>query len=177
MAMPKKQELVFFSLIPFYTTIEAGTPKLTRIQFYMHDIVGGTNATTIRVVGRLSNYTGSDPTTSTFGAVSVMDNPLTTTPDKNSALMGYTQGMYTMASQQDEFGLLMTMTYSITSGRFKGSSLSVVSQNLVLNEVREMPVVEGTGVFRLARGYCLARTYSMDQLDTMIGYNVTLLHY
>ena len=71
----------------------------------------------------------------------------------------------------------MTVTYSFTRGRFNGSSLSVVGRNPIMSEVREMPVVGGTGVFRFARGYCFARTYSMDQMDAVIGSNVTVLHY
>ena len=71
----------------------------------------------------------------------------------------------------------MTLTYGFISGPYNGSSFSVVGRNPVMNEVREMPIVGGTGIFRLARGYCFARTYSMYQMDAVIGYNVTILHY
>nr|DAD32026.1 TPA_asm: hypothetical protein HUJ06_010877 [Nelumbo nucifera] len=67
-----------------------------------------------------------------------MDNPLIATPDINSTLMGRAQGLYAMFSQQN-------------------NSLSVVGRNPILNEVREMPIVKGTGVFRIACGYCLAK--------------------
>uniref|UniRef100_A0A2N9J8S7 Dirigent protein n=1 Tax=Fagus sylvatica TaxID=28930 RepID=A0A2N9J8S7_FAGSY len=164
--------LVFAS----YTT-EALKSKTTRTQFYMHDIVGGPNPTAIRVAGRLSNYTGSDPIAAMFGSISVMDNPLTVTPNPNSTVIGRAQGIYAMSSQHDEFSLLMTLTIKFISGAYNGSSFSVVGRNPVMNEVREMPIVGGTGIFRLARGYCFARTYSMDQMDAVIGYNVTLLHY
>ena len=130
-------------------------------------MVSGPNATAVQVAGRLSNYTGSDPIAAMFGSVSVMDNPLTETPEPNSTLIGRAQGVYAMASQHDEFSLLMTVTYSFTRGRFNGSSLSVVGRNPIMSEVREMPVVGGTRVFRLARGYCFARTYSMEQMDAV----------
>ena len=177
MSMPTNLVLLLFSLLAFSTITEARKQKLTRLQFYMHDIVSGPNATAIRVAGRLSNYTGSDPVAAMFGSVSVMDNPLTVTPELNSKLIGRAQGVYAMASQHEEFSLLMTLTYSFTRGRFKDSSLSVLGRNPIMSEVREMPVVGGTGVFRLARGYCFARTYSMDQMDAVIGYNVIVLHY
>ena len=177
MATPRKLVLLLFSLLAFSTVTKARKKKLTRLQFYMHDIVSGLNATAVRVAGRLSNYTCSDPIAAMFGSVSVMDNPLTETPEPNSTLIGRAQGVYATASQHDEFSLLMTVTYSFTRGRFNGSSLSVVGRNPIMSEVREMPVVGGTRDFRLARGYCFARTYSMDQMDAVIGYNVTVLHY
>ena len=151
--------------------------KVTRVQFYMHDIIGGPNATAVKVAGRLSNYSGSDPIAAMFGSVSVMDNPLTVKPHLNSTVIGRAQGIYAASSQHKELSLLMTLTYAFTGGSYNGSSISVVGRNPVMSEVREMPVVGGTGIFRLARGYCLARTYSLDQIHAIIGYNVTIIHY
>ncbi|TYG41974.1 hypothetical protein ES288_D12G219400v1 [Gossypium darwinii] len=163
---------VFFSV---HNTV-ALKQKATRIQFYMHDIVGGPQPTAVRVAGR-SNFTGQDSIAAMFGSISVMDNPLTATPSMNSTLVGRAQGIYAMSSQEKELSLLMTLTYAFTTGPYSGSTFSVVGRNPVMKEVREMPVVGGTGKFRLARGYCLARTYSMTQMEAVIGYNVTLLHY
>lgn len=158
-------------------TTEGLKRSITRMQFYMHDVVGGPNPTAVRVAGRLSNYTGTDPIAAFFGSVYMMDNPLTATPDPKSALMGRAQGIYSMASQRDEFSLLMTLTYGFTGGAYNGSTFSVVGRNPVMSEEREMPVLGGTGMFRLARGFCIARTHSADQMDAIIGYNVTLIHY
>uniref|UniRef100_A0A2P2NFN8 Dirigent protein n=1 Tax=Rhizophora mucronata TaxID=61149 RepID=A0A2P2NFN8_RHIMU len=151
-------------------------PKKANIQFYMHDIVSGPNATAIQVAGK-ENSTSSDPIAAMFGAIYVMDNPLTVRPDYNSTVIGRAQGIYAMSSQQKEFSLLMTLTMAFTAGPYNGSSISVVGRNPILQQVREMPVVGGTGIFRLARGYCLARTHSTDQMDAIIGYNVTVIHY
>lgn len=168
--------LVFmaFSLVVHNTV--ALKQKATRIQFYMHDIVGGPQPTAVRVAGR-SNFTGQDLIASMFGSIFVMDNPLTATPSMNSTLVGRAQGIYVMSSQEKELSLLMTLTYAFTAGPYNGSTFSVVGRNPAMEEVREMPIVGGTGKFRLARGYCLARTYSMTQTAAVIGYNVTLLHY
>ncbi|XP_021909568.1 dirigent protein 23-like [Carica papaya] len=157
-------------------TATALKPKVTQIQFYMHDIVGGSNPTAIQVAGR-SNFTSPDPIADTFGSVFVIDNPLTVTPDPNSTVVGRAQGIYAMASKENELSLLMSLTCSFTGGAYNGSSFSVLGRNPVMNEEREMPVVGGTGIFRLARGYCLARTSSIDQIVAVIGYNVTLIHY
>ncbi|XP_062115021.1 dirigent protein 23-like [Humulus lupulus] len=158
-------------------TTEAAKPNLTNIQFYMHDVVGGPNATAVQVASRLTNYTGSDPIATMLGSIYVMDNPLTATPEPNSTLVGRAQGMYVISSQHNEFSLHMTLTYVLAAdGPYNRSTFSVVGRNPVMNDVREMPVVGGTGMFRLARGYCFAKTHSTDQMDAIIGYNVTLLH-
>ncbi|XP_065850974.1 dirigent protein 22-like [Euphorbia lathyris] len=150
--------------------------KKTNIQFYMHDVVGGPKPSAVRVAGR-DNFTSPDPIAAMFGSIFVMDNSLTVSPNPNSTVVGRAQGIYAMASQQNELSLLMTLTYEFITGPYNGSSFSVLGRNPVMSEVREMPVVGGTGIFRLARGYCLAKTHSMDQMDAIIGYNVTLLHY
>ncbi|KAK3225474.1 hypothetical protein Dsin_005336 [Dipteronia sinensis] len=92
-------------------------------------------------------------------------------------VLGRAQGIYAMSSQQNEFSLLMTSTYNFITGPYNGSSFSFLGRIPVMSELREMPVVGGTGKFRLARGYCLAKTFSMDQMDAVIGYDVTLIHY
>lgn len=170
--------IVLAAVITVLGTTDATKPNVTHIQFYMHDVVGGPNPTAVQVAGRTSNYTGADPIAAVFGSVYVMDNPLTATPDPNSTLVGRAQGIYAMSSQYNEYSLLMTLTYVFAAnGPYNGSTFSVVGRNPVMNEVREMPVVGGTGLFRLAKGYCFARTHSMDQMDAIIGYNVTLIHY
>ncbi|KAF8399663.1 hypothetical protein HHK36_015534 [Tetracentron sinense] len=169
--------LLFIALLGSLCTTEALKSKVTNVQFYMHDIVGGPNPTAVRVAGRPSNFSGSDPIAAMFGSIYVIDNPLTVTPNPNSTVMGRAQGIYAMASQHDEFSLLMTLTYEFISGPYNGSSFSVVGRNPVMRAVREMPIIGGTGIFRLARGYCFASTHSMDEMDAVIGYNVTLIHY
>ncbi|KAL6995016.1 hypothetical protein U1Q18_005150, partial [Sarracenia purpurea var. burkii] len=156
---------------------EAKKPKVARIEFYMHDVVGGSSPTAVQVAGRSSNVSNLDPIAAMFGSIFVMDNPLTVAPHMNSTLIGRAQGIYAMSSQYDEFSLLMTLTYNFVSGPYNGSSFSVVGRNPIMREVREMPIVGGTGMFRFARGYCLAKTYSTHQMDAVIGYNVTLVHY
>eukprot|EP01018_Ginkgo_biloba_P024415 Gb_12515 [translate_table: standard] len=151
-----------------------GKEKVTHLQFYMHDIVLGKNATVIQVAP--GNSTASAMEGSLFGSVFVIDDPLTETPDPNSRLVGRAQGLYAISSQ-GEFSLLMALTYAMESGKFKGSTLSVVGKNMVLRKQREMPIVGGSGQFRLARGYAFAQTYSIQGPDAIIGYNVTVFHY
>ena len=45
--------------------------------------------------------------------------------------------------------------------------------------IREMPIVGGSGFFRFARGYAQARThvYNAKTGDAVVEYNVYVLHY
>ncbi|CAI9100971.1 OLC1v1038169C1 [Oldenlandia corymbosa var. corymbosa] len=51
--------------------------------------------------------------------------------------------------------------------------------NSVFDKVREMPVVGGSGVFRLARGYAQAKTvvFDLKSGDAIVEYNVYVFHY
>ncbi|XP_019153098.1 PREDICTED: dirigent protein 1-like [Ipomoea nil] len=173
--------VVAILLAAYSSPTEAQNANVSTLQFYLHDIVSGPNPTAVRVAGPPpSNATSSNPLASIFGSIYVFDDPLTATPELNSTLVGRAQGLYAAAaaSLNDEFALQMTVTYAFVSGPYNGSSITVAGRNPVMRDgPRELPVVGGTGAFRLARGYCLAKTYSMHGMDAVIGYNVTIIHY
>nr|GFD35528.1 dirigent protein 23-like [Tanacetum cinerariifolium] len=97
---------------------------------------------------------------------------------KNSKLIGHARGMYGQAAQND-LGLIMVLTYGFIDGIYKDSSFSLLSLNPAMQAVREMTIVGGTGLFRLARGYALAQTYWIDPTtgDAIVGYNATIVTY
>ncbi|KAF7138412.1 hypothetical protein RHSIM_Rhsim07G0062600 [Rhododendron simsii] len=101
-----------------------------------------------------------------------------TGPELTSKLVGRAQGMYTLASQKSNPELLMVVTYKFVVGPYNGSSISVLGRNPVMNDVREFPVVGGSGLFRLARGYALAHTVMFDIAtgDATVEYNVYVMH-
>lgn len=154
--------------------VEAGAGKevVTTLQFYFHDILSGRNPSAVRIV------TPSQSSSTSFGMVNMVDDPLTVSPDPNSKIVGRARGMYGSAGQTD-FGLIMVMSYVFTDGIYDGSSFSLLSINPAGNPVREMAIVGGTGLFRLAKGYAIANTYSFDPNtgDAVVGYNVTLATY
>ncbi|CAM8968639.1 unnamed protein product [Rhodiola kirilowii] len=148
--------------------------KLSHLHFYFHDTVSGKNPTAILVARPLSgNYTLGG-----FGGINIIDDPLTIGPESSSKLVGKAQGMYASASQSD-IGLMMLMNFAFLEGKFSGSTLSILGKNAVLLEVREMPIVGGSGIFRFARGYAQARTHTIDLKtgDAVVEYNVYVLHY
>ncbi|KDP27569.1 hypothetical protein JCGZ_19574 [Jatropha curcas] len=146
---------------------------VTNLQFYFHDTVSGKNPSAIKVAQ--SAYTEKSPTL--FGTIMMADDPLTEGPDPKSKLVGRAQGLYGSAGQ-DELCLIMAMNFAFTNGMSNGSSLSVLGKNSALSPVRELPIVGGTGVFRLARGYAVAKTHWFDITtgDAIVGYNITVMH-
>ncbi|RDX67018.1 Dirigent protein 2, partial [Mucuna pruriens] len=141
--------------------------KLSHLHFFFHDVVGGRNQTAVRVAAA----PGTDKSPTQFGAVVMMDDPLTARPDAASKVVGRAQGMYASASQR-ELGFLMALNFAFTEGKYNGSSLSVLGRNTVASAVREMPVVGGSGLFRFASGYAQARTHSFGELEAVVEYDV-----
>ncbi|GAV63990.1 Dirigent domain-containing protein [Cephalotus follicularis] len=148
--------------------------KLSHLHFYFHDIVSGRNPTAVPVAKASMTNTSS----SFFGSVMMMDDPLTVKPELSSKRVGSAQGIYASASQKD-IGLLMVMNFVFTEGKYNGSNLSVLGRNAAFLGMREMPIVGGSGVFRFARGYAQARTHTVDfeTGDAIVEYNVYVFHY
>ncbi|KAL8543231.1 hypothetical protein ACS0TY_003949 [Phlomoides rotata] len=148
--------------------------RVTKLHFYFHDVVSGNNPTAIPVAR--GNSTFKSPTL--FGLVSIIDNPLTTGPGPKSKIMGRAQGI-TGYTSSEEMCLLMTMNFVFTGGKYNGSALTVVGNNPIGNDYREMPVVGGSGVFRLAQGVATAETAKFDPRsgNAVVEYNVMVLHY
>uniref|UniRef100_M1C4L9 Dirigent protein n=2 Tax=Solanum tuberosum TaxID=4113 RepID=M1C4L9_SOLTU len=142
--------------------------KVTKFHFYFHDITSGKNPTAVPIIKSKS------PTF--FGYVAMIDDPLTVGPEVNSTLVGRAQGIYGGAGQK-EAALLMTLNFVFTTGKYNGSTLSVLGRNPAFHKYREMPIVGGSGVFRLAQGIATAKTYWMNATDAIVEYNVIVLHY
>ncbi|XP_010547336.1 PREDICTED: dirigent protein 22-like [Tarenaya hassleriana] len=146
------------------------TPRhnITHLHFFFHDMVAGKNPTVVKIAGPT---TASNPYG--FGATMMADDALTEDRDRSSGEIGRAQGIYAVAAQND-VALLMVMNFVFTSGEYKGSSLSLLGRNHVMDDVREMPVVGGSGAFRHARGYALAHTVWFDNTtgDATVEYNV-----
>ncbi|KAK7264168.1 hypothetical protein RJT34_31773 [Clitoria ternatea] len=147
---------------------------VTNLQFYFHDTLSGQNPSAVRVAQPVDK---NKSFITLFGALMMADDPLTETSDPKSKMVGRAQGLYGSACQE-EIGLIMAMSFSFTDGPYNGSTFALLGKNSAMNPVREMPVVGGTGLFRMARGYAIAKTHWLDPTtgDAIVGYNVTLVH-
>ncbi|KAK6937030.1 Dirigent protein [Dillenia turbinata] len=145
--------------------------KFSHFRFYWHDIVSGSNPTSVTVVHPPSN-------SSTFGQINMIDNPLTEGPNLTSKLIGKAQGFYGSASQEG-IGLIMVMNFAFMEGKYNGSTITVLGRNMIFTKIREMAVIGGTGVLRFARGYAQASTYyaNFTTRDAIVEYNCYVVHY
>nr|GEX11983.1 dirigent protein 21-like [Tanacetum cinerariifolium] len=99
-------------------------------------------------------------------------------PERTSKIVGRAQGLYA-ADDLNELSIIMVLNYVFVEGKYNGSTLSILGRNLVTSKVREMPIVGGSGLFRFARGYALAKTHflNVSNGDAVVEYNVYVLHY
>ncbi|XP_010024253.2 dirigent protein 22-like [Eucalyptus grandis] len=148
--------------------------KLSHLHFYLHDVVSGRNPTAVLVAEAKTTNTSATG----FGAIVVIDDPLTEGPEASSKIVGRAQGLYSSASL-NEAGLLMVQNYVFTEGKYNGSTLSVLGRNAVFSSMREMPIVGGSRLFGFARGYAQARTHTVNPHtgDAVVEYNVYVFHY
>lgn len=158
----------------WYRRLPRMKPKVTELHFYLHDIVSGPNPTNVPIA--MSNFTSRSPTF--FGLIAAMDDPLTSGPNPNSSVVGRAQGLFGSTSLH-EIGFHMTFNVVFTAGKHNGSTLTLAGHNPFMNEFRELPVVGGSGVFRLARGTALINTvtYIVTSGDAVVEYDIMVLHY
>ncbi|CAF2079124.1 unnamed protein product, partial [Brassica napus] len=69
----------------------------------------------------------------------------------HDVISGQAQGFYAGASQH-ETSFLMAMNFAFKTGKYNGSTITILGRNTIFSEVRKMSVVGGRGIFRLARG-------------------------
>ncbi|ESW20999.1 hypothetical protein PHAVU_005G032500 [Phaseolus vulgaris] len=146
--------------------------RFTHLHYYFHDIFDGEEPTCITIIDPPRQSLGG------FGATVMVDSPLTEGSELSSKEVGRAQGTYALASQHD-LGFQMVMNFLFSEGAYEGSSVSMVGRNGVLDEIREMPIVGGSGAFRFARGYALAKTVWSNSTsgNAVVEYNVWLYHF
>ncbi|WVZ05407.1 hypothetical protein V8G54_018753 [Vigna mungo] len=181
--LPLTLSFLFASLVSatFYQTISpdqlhAGE-KLTHIRFYFHELI--TNDKPSLIIIDPPKIMSNAPLP--FGSMVVIEDPLTIGPDVESKKVGKAQGFYLSATQRAglDLEIVMGMTLTFFEGEFNGSTLSVLGRNEIILPVRELPIIGGTGAFRFARGFVLARSVKVDyhKGDATVEYNVYVYHY
>jgi hypothetical protein len=132
------------------------------LHFYMHDVLTGPSPTAVQVLNGPKGH---------FGDTVVIDDVLTQGTSRSSDTVGRAQGHYIWASTGNP-ELLVTMNVVLTSGPYAGSSVTVVGRDDIGAALRELPVVGGTGQFRMARGYVLWKTVSLDHPNAVLELDV-----
>ncbi|CAN7083732.1 unnamed protein product [Brassica oleracea var. botrytis] len=101
-------------------------------------------------------------TNSTYvGGINMIDNALTARVTRNSTLLGQAPG-FTQERPKRR--------------KYNGSTITIFGRNTAMSEVREMPIVGGSGIFRFARGYVEARTKWVDlkTLDATVFFLISM---
>ncbi|KAJ3697445.1 hypothetical protein LUZ61_001150 [Rhynchospora tenuis] len=160
-------QTVLFSVLLLLSLHEA-CAKQTHLHFYFHEILSGSNATVMIVV----NASNSD--SSTYGAISVVDDMLREGQDDNSTLIGRAQGLAAVVGKEDNSILAMT-NFVFTDGEYNGSSLAIYGR-VVQGTTIERPVIGGTGMFRIATGYSLATPVISSDTKLVYEFNVYVWH-
>ncbi|XP_039138885.1 LOW QUALITY PROTEIN: dirigent protein 4-like [Dioscorea cayenensis subsp. rotundata] len=169
--------LITITLVSHACHAYLGKEKVTKLHFFFHDTISGDHPSAVPVA--LPEGTVIKPgNLAPFGAVYVVDDPLTEGPDLNSKVIGHAQGFYVSAAQKD---LVLVVAYDLgfTSGEFNGSSISVLSRNPILISEREVAIVGGRGKFRMARGFAKLKSYSSNATtgNAVVEYHITVFHY
>ncbi|KAL8089947.1 dirigent protein 22-like [Apium graveolens] len=148
--------------------------KVTKLHFFLHEEGSGVNQTAYLVAQ--SNISFTSPTN--FGLVSMIDDILREGAAPDSQIVGRAQGL-TGSSSMEEASLIMSLTFVFTTGKYNGSSLSFLGRNPLSNKYREMPIVGGSGVFRLARGIITTQTIMLNitTFQVISEYKVIVFHY
>lgn len=151
---------------------KAAAVTLTKLQIYIHaDFKTDSDNQTVYQVATAKITSQSS---SNFGRILVIDNPLTTGPDPGSKFLGRYEGTNAY-SDFNEAAANMNMNIIFSGGEYDGSTISILGRQPVNDKVRVLSVIGGTRVFRLAKGVLLASTYSTDPL-TQIGTYVYVIY-
>ncbi|WJZ99337.1 hypothetical protein VitviT2T_017788 [Vitis vinifera] len=168
--------IFFLLLLAIPICLEAKPLKLkqTQVVFYMHDWETGANVTAIPIAGLPKKPWA----VGTFATIIPIDDALTETIDRNSAQIGRAQGIY-VNSALDGSDLHFLMSVVFTNKQYNGSSLEIQGADRFFNKYREVSVVSGTGMFRLARGYAILETVYLDLpvSNAIIRWNVTFFQF
>ncbi|XP_060169332.1 dirigent protein 1-like [Lycium barbarum] len=156
----------------WFKNLPNAKPKTTKFHFYFHEIFGGDNQTAPIIAQ--ANITSQSPTF--FGMVRMFDNPLTVGPDPNSKQVGRAQGIHG-APSMTELALFFDFNFVFNDGPYNGSTLSVLGRVAESQEYRELSIIGGSGIFRLAQGIATAKTYFSNDILVIVEYNLIVLHY
>ncbi|XP_039118603.1 dirigent protein 4-like [Dioscorea cayenensis subsp. rotundata] len=153
-----------------------GKEKMASFIFYNQERVTGDDPPVV-LVAKPEGTTVNASSLIPFGAVYAFDTPFTERQDPNSKVLGEAQGLVVSAGR-DKSLLVFILDFGFTSGRFAGSSFSVLSRNPIMEAEREIAIVGGRGKFRLARGFAYLRTVAnTTSYGFIVEYKVTIFYY
>ncbi|KAJ4799222.1 Dirigent protein [Rhynchospora pubera] len=167
MAMSNSLYLLCLLLLPFSSISAVSTrtleEKQTHIKLYFHEIISG------------PSEAGPNLASQVFGDIVIFDSALREGPDPSSKLIGRAQGTSISTSQSDS-SILSAIYFVFTHGRYNGSTIAILGR-VPASGTAERTVIEGSGLFRMARGYTISNVVNASIDSFIIEFNFHLLHY
>ncbi|KAL0429232.1 UNVERIFIED_CONTAM: Dirigent protein 19 [Sesamum radiatum] len=159
----------------WFLNLNKSKQKVTKFHFYYHNSRNPKNLSAVQVAKGPPAFSDNPPY---FGVLTITDDPLTVGPEISSKRVGYAQGFYATSSLE-EVSMLMGAAFVFTEGKYNGSTLAVLGRNPIGEQYRELPIIGGTGVFRLARGVVTLQTYffNFSMALAIVEMDVLVLHY
>ncbi|KAL0397596.1 UNVERIFIED_CONTAM: Dirigent protein 19 [Sesamum calycinum] len=160
----------------WFLNLNKSEEKVTKFHFYYHNSRNpDKNLSAVQVAKGPPLFSDNPPY---FGVLTITDDPLTVGPDISSKRVGYAQGFYATSSLE-EVSMLMGAAFVFTEGKYNGSTVVVLGRNPIGEQYRELPIIGGTGVFRLARGVVTLQTYffNFTMALAIVEMDVLVLHY
>ncbi|KAJ4790362.1 Dirigent protein [Rhynchospora pubera] len=149
--------LIFLLCLSLTPLLTSANHKPVHFHFYMQEKVSEPNATSIVVAKGPIALPG---TPYRFGDIAVIDNALTQGPDPTSSLVGRAQGIFTVMKSDPSVNWVFNIVFAY--GKYNGSTVTVQGRDAITQPMRELSVVGGSGLFRMAQGYLLIKTYSVN---------------
>lgn len=166
MAAPKLFNLIILFLVVAVATMSTASATVITQFFYAETYVPPFQ--TAFNVTTLNNTSG-------FGTIRVNDNFLVDKQGVGATTIGRGQG-FSVVSSLDGTTFTTTQTFIFTAGTYNGSTLTVVGRSSsAINSVSEIPVVGGTGQFRLASGYALNKVLFSNSNLTVVQVDLFVL--
>lgn len=159
----------------WFGNLNQAKQKVTKLHFYYHNSRNPEKNLSAVQVAKAPVFSENPPY---FGVLTITDDPLTVGPEISSKRVGYGQGFYATSSLE-EVSMLMGVTFVFTDGEYNGSTLAILGRNPIGEQYRELPIIGGSGVFRLARGIVTLQTYffNFTMALAIVEMNVVALHY
>ncbi|KAJ4814888.1 Dirigent protein [Rhynchospora pubera] len=109
----------------------------------------------------------------TFGAIAAVDEMLLEGLDDNSTLIGHAQGLVGAVGRDGSVASMLDFVF--TEGEYNGSTLAIYGR-FVEGDTIERPVIGGTGKFRMAKGYSIAKPVVVSATKVVYEFDVYVWH-
>ncbi|CAM6098530.1 unnamed protein product [Calypogeia fissa] len=135
--------------------------NLTQFTFFLHDnlLTITQNSADVLILPELLAPAGSF-----YGAFVVFDDSMTLLPDPSSQEIARGRGSYLFDAKDTKgpgLDFEWTAQFNEASGYGNGTTLSFQGFDRTPDATREISIVGGTGMFRMARGWADITTYSL----------------